>query len=457
MSSAEDNIMPDYKTAKMPGHPILGALPQMRRDPLEFLDTCASAGDIVQFRLAHRRAYGVHHPDLVKQVLLKDYEHFVKQGIYSRLRPVFRKGLITSMGSLWKRQRRTMQPMFSSKNMHTLISTIESEVHGFKERLLKHADSGQPVDLFEQMLQITLDIVTSTMFSTDVSDRHSEVSEHVHFLNHYLAKLLYSLAPPMLWLPTPANLRYHSSMRALDAIIMEMVEKRQKRNDPGTDLLGMLLSSEDPETGEKMSMQQVRDEAVTMFLAGHETTATALTWTFYLMDRHPEVRERVCATADQVLSKGDKGVDAEQLKELDYLNCVFLESLRMRCPVPLIYREAARECDLGGCRIRPGDTVYVSPYVSNKDDRFWDEPASFNPERFTEGKNRQISNFLFFPFGAGPRSCIGSRFAMLEAQLIMGILGQSLNLVAESDAPAKPQALVTMRPRDTVWMRVERR
>jgi len=234
------------------------------------------------------------------------------------------------------------------------------------------------------------------------------------------------------------------------------VEKRQKRNEPGTDLLGMLLASEDPETGEKMSMQQVRDEAVTMFLAGHETTATALTWTFYLMDRHPEVRERVSGLADQVFSKGG-AVEAEQLKELDYLNCVFLESLRMRCPVPLIYREATRECDLGGYRIRPGDTVYVSPYVSNQDERFWEDPESFNPERFTDGKNREISNFLFFPFGAGPRSCIGSRFAMLEAQLIMGILGQSLKLVAESSTPAKPQALVTMRPRDTVWMRVERR
>lgn len=261
----------------------------------------------------------------------------------------------------------------------------------------------------------------------------------------------------MKWLPTKSNRQYHASMKALDTIILDLVESRRRANNPGTDLLGMLLTSKDPETGELMSTEQVRDEAVTMFIAGHETTATALTWTYYLMNKNPEVRDRVNRLADEVVPADGRGFDFEMVQKMGYMENVFMESLRARPAVCVLYREAARDCNLGGYELKKGDTVYVSPYVCNQDERFWDEPHAFKPDRFTEEAGGHKNKFLFFPFGAGPRGCIGSRFAMLEAQLILGILGRSLSLCSDDPDEAVPEPLVTMKPRDPLMMTVKRR
>jgi len=452
-----DTSPPSYKIGQIQGHPLLGSLNELRQDSLGFFDQARAAGDIVEFRLAHRRVFGVHHPDLVKKVLLTDYENFVKRGIYTRLRPVFRKGLITSMGSLWKQQRRTIQPMFSRKNMETMVSTIEQEICKFRDELLEKSDRGEEIDLFEEMLQVTLNIVTSTMFSSDVSEKHAAVSKHVYFLNTYITKLLYSLMPPMKWLPTRDNRQYKASMQALDQIILDLVEKRQRENNPGTDLLGMLLTSKDPETGETMSIEQVRDEAVTMFIAGHETTATALTWTYYLMNKHPEVRDRVHTVADQIVPENGRGLDFEKIQQMKYMEHVFQESLRYKPAVTVLYREVDKDCDLGGVALKSGDAVYVSPYVSNQDPQFWESPNVFNPDRFLDEEGAQKNKFLYFPFGAGPRACIGSRFATLEAQMILGILGRALSLESDDPTEAIPEPLVTMKPRDPVMMRVVKR
>lgn len=446
-----------YKHGELKGHPLTGSLKDLREDSLGFFDRCREAGDIVKFRLAHRTVYGVHHPNLVKKVLLTDYENFVKRGIYTRLRPVFRKGLITSMGGLWKQQRRTIQPMFSRKNMESMVSTIETEICRFRDELLEKSDRNESIDLFEEMLQVTLNIVTSTMFSSDVSDKHAAVSKHVYFLNTYITKLLYSLLPPMPWLPTKDNRQYQASMRALDTIILDLVQKRKRENNPGTDLLGMLLTSKDPETGETMSIEQVRDEAVTMFIAGHETTATALTWTYYLMNKHPDVRDQVHAQADAIVPADGRGLNFEMIQQMKYMENVFQESLRYKPAVTVLYREVANDCELGGMTLKRGDAVYVSPYVSNQDPQFWERPDVFDPDRFLDVEGAQKNKFLYFPFGAGPRACIGSRFATLEAQMILGILGRSLSLESDDPNEAIPEPLVTMKPRDPLMMRVVRR
>jgi len=448
------NSSKEYTHGHIEGHPLWGSLQDLRNDSLGFFDRAAASGDIVSFRLAHRRVFGVHHPDLVKQVLLTDYENYVKKGIYTRLRPVFRKGLITSMGSLWKQQRRTIQPMFSRKNMETLVAIIEEQVCRFRDDLLKKSERKEPIDLFEEMLQVTLNIVTATMFSSDVSEKHAEVSKHVYFLNTYITKLLYSLSPPMKWLPTKMNRQYRASMQALDAIILDLVEKRRRENKPGTDLLGMLLTSTDPETGEHMSVEQVRDEAVTMFIAGHETTATALTWTFYLMNKHPEVNAKVQAEADRVVPEDGRGMNFEQIQQLGYLEQVFNESLRFKPAVTVLYREVVQDRELGGMSLRKGDAVYVSPYISNRNPAFWKDPDQFDPDRFADKTDAHTNKFLYFPFGAGPRACIGSRFATLEAQMILGILGRALTLQSDDPTEAVPEPLVTMKPRDPLMMDV---
>ena len=446
-----------YRKGTISGHPVLGCLKDIREDTLGFYDRCSCEGDIVKFRLAHRRVYAVHHPDLVKEVLLTNYENFVKRGIYGRMKPVFRNGLVTSMGSLWKKQRRTMQPMFSRRNMEAMVSTLDGEVRNFREELLKKSDEGVSIDLFKEMLHIALRLVTATMFSEDVSDRHEEIAKHIHYLNIYVTKSLYSLTPPILWLPTKANRRFRHSMKVLDSIVLELVEKRREAGDLGDDLLGMLLTSKDPDTGEVMSTEQVRDEAISIFIAGHETTATALTWTYDFVNKNPDVLVRMQREVDEVLPKGDGALTYETIKKLDYLERVFMESMRLRPPIYMIYRWVENDCQLGGYNLKRGDTVYVSPYVSNRDQQHWQDPELFAPDRFLADEGGHKNKFVFYPFGAGPRSCIGSHFALLEARMVLSILGESLVLKSKTNDDVIPDPLVTMQPRDPVIVDIIRR
>ena len=448
----QKNTNPNYSFGRVENKSILGSYRKMMKDSLGFLDECAGLGDIVSFRIANRRIYGLHHPDLVKEVLLTKHQDFVKKGVYKRLRPVFRKGLVTATGELWKKQRRIIQPVFTRKNVESFVSAIDEEVITFRDEMRSKAAKGERVEIFHEMLHLSLRIMTSTMFGGDVSDRKGEISEQIHFLNNFMKESAYGILPPMTWLPTRRNRRYKKAMATLDAITMELVEKREKSGNYGSDFLGMLLSSKDPESGKRMSLQQIRDEAVVFFIAGHETTAAGLAWMFYLLDQNPDVLDEVSRIVDDVLPTEDSEISTENLQQFKYLERVFLESMRMYPPNYITYQEADRDATIGGHSIKKGDSVYVSPYLSNKDTRFWSCPETFKPDRFLEeeGDNK----FVFFPFGVGPRNCIGSHFALTEAKIILARLAKTLQFRNVDVAKPTPDPLVTLPAKERVMMDV---
>jgi len=452
-----DKESPSLKVGSLDGHFLLGSLNDLRGDSLGFFDECSRHGDIVSFRIAYRRMYGLHHPDLVKEVLLTKHESFVKKGIYSRVRPVFRNGLVTSMGELWKRQRRSIQPVFTQRNMENMFATTAREIYRYRSELLEKADRGETVDVFKEMLFLTLGIMSATMFGDDVSEERELISEHIYFLNTFMKDSLYGLLPPLTFIPTRRNRRYREAMRTLDGITQRIVKKRREADDFGNDFLGMLLSSRDPKTGEGMSDRQVRDEALAFFIAGHETTAAGLSWTYYLLNEHRDARAELERCADAAdLPDDSSELSFEQVKSNGFFERVFLESMRMYPPIYVTYREAAEDVDLGGVRVRKGESVYVCPYVLNRDARFWKDPQVFDPDRFLNSEAAK-NRFLFLPFGVGPRNCIGSHFAMMEAQMVLAILGSSLRFETDEALRPVPEPLITLKPRDPLRMRVVRR
>lgn len=445
-----------FTKGEIKGDWLLGALPQMTKDSLKFLDDCAQSGDIVTYRFVNQKLHGLHHPDLIKEVLLNQYEVFVKEGIYSRLNPVFRNGLLTAKGEFWKKQRRTIQPAFTRKNLQSMIQTMQSVVLNFHDDMMEFAEGGKPIDMFSQMLRLALDMINRTMFSNDVSQRHLEIAEHIYALNVFMKKRNFSVLPLPVWMPTKDNRSFKKALNALDEIVMEIVEKRLSSGEFGDDLLGMLLSSKDPETGERMSISQVRAEAVTIFITGHETTATAMTWAYYLLSKSPGSLKEVHASIDDVFSQLEISDMTGMLDELKFLDDILMESIRMRPPIYVTYRRASKDTEICGYKIKKGESVHLSPYIMNKDQRCWTAPETFNPSRFQNGEGS--NKFAFFPFGAGPRSCIGSHFTILEARMILAILGRSFQFeLVSPDEEMEPEPLVTLKPRDPVMMWVKKR
>lgn len=450
MESAETT----YRKGHIHGHPVWGSFKDITRDTLGFLDLAKTEGDIVSFRLAHRRVFGLHHPDLVKDVLLSRSDIFQKTGIYNRIRPVFRNGILTSRGEFWKKQRRIIQPSFTQKHLKTMMSTMESELFQARDEILEAGRDGGEVDVFQEMLKISMRIIVATMFSDDMKDGHDKVSEAIYFLNGYMARQIYAVAPLPAWVPTRDNRAYRKAMGYLDDLVMRMIERRQAADDLGTDLLGMLLSSKDPETDERMSISQVLDEAVTIFIAGHETTATMLAWAYYLMNRNPEVREKMLAEIDRAISDAVGPVSEESIRSLDYLENIFKETNRIYPPVAVFYRNVEEDCELGGCELKRGDSVYVAPYVTHHNPEYWNAPEKFEPERFERDEIGHKNPYIFFPFGGGPRICIGRHFALLEARYALAIMGKALTFECDPSYYAEPEALVTLKPRDPLMMRV---
>lgn len=445
-----------YTRGKIEGHPLWGALPLMTGDSIDFLEQCAEQGDIVSYRFFNQKYHGLQHPDFVKQVLLSQYEVFVKEGLYSRLDPVFRGGLLTAKGAFWKKQRRTIQPAFARKNLKNMVSTMHEVVGDFQGEMHQLAERGEAFDLFPKMLKLALSIINKTMFSNDVTSRHEEVAEHIYSLNRFLKKRNFSVFPTPVWIPTKSNRSFRRALLALDEIVMEIVDKRMKTGELGDDLLGMLLSSTDPETGERMSMAQVRAEAVTIFITGHETTATALTWAYYMLCKHPDVYDQVQDSIDLALATQDIQSMEGMLDELKFLDDVFLEAIRLRPPIYVTYRQASRDTEVCGYKIKKGESVHLSPYIMNRDPRYWSEPDVFKPSRFQDGEGSD--KFVFFPFGAGPRSCIGSHFSMLEARIILATLGRTLRFELEDPSRAlNVEPLVTLKPREPVMVFARKR
>jgi cytochrome P450 len=423
-----------------PGHWFAGNLPAFRRDRLDFLTASARTyGDMTALRFAHRRIYLVSHPNLIEEVLVTQSRHFIKH-FALRLNPlVLGKGLLTSEGDFWLRQRRLIQPVFARSRIAGYAPVMVAAAR----HVTASWRSGERRDIMVEMMRLTLEIAAKTLFDAEVGGEAQAIVAALQVMqDNFLARFSATIPPPI-WLPTPGNLRLRRAVRQLDAIVFGFIHQRRQQGTGHGDLLSLLLSARD-EAGGGMTDRQVRDEAMTLFLAGHETTALALSWAWYLLAQNPDAEERLAAEARAVL--GERDPTADDFPRLRYAEMVALEAMRLYPPAYLIGREAIRDCVIGGYRVRRGTTLLMSQWVVQRDPRFFTEPERFRPERWGEESIKALPHFAYFPFGGGPRLCIGNTFAMMEMTLVLAAIAQRFHFRLQPGARVEAVPTFTLRP-----------
>lgn len=443
---------------RLPGGLLLGSGPEAIRDPLGFYPRAQrELGDVVRFRGAPGlRWFLVSHPDHVEHVLRGNQRSYRKPGRFAGpVRAVIGRGLLANEGESWLRQRRLMQPAFHRARLGAFVRQMADAAEASAARWDGHARDGTPVDVGAEMLRTTLRVVGTTLFSTDIAEGAERTRAAVEgVLAHLNRRLNLPVTLPE-WVPTPRNRRFGRALAVLDELVYGMIRERGGRGGAGGDLLGMLLEARDADTGERMSERQVRDEALTLVLAGHETTAAALGWSWHLLMHHPEALLRLQAEADEVL--GGRAPEADDLPRLRWTRAVFDEALRLYPPAWALPREAVADDVVGGFRIPGGSLLVVCAWVTHRRADLWAEPERFRPERFLDGGGTGVVPFSYYPFGAGARQCIGTHFALMEAQVVLATLAQRFRLAPASEREVPPDATFTLRPGAPVLARVERR
>jgi len=422
------------------GHLLIGNLPEFGKDVLGFFTDCAERyGDVVSIRIGSWPALFLNHPDHFEYVLLENNKNFIKHTFFWRhVTEIFGSGLITNEGAPWLRQRRLMQPAFHRERVAAYGKTMVE----YTDRMLDSWDEG-PRDVHRDLMHLTMEIATKTLFGADLSDEAAE--EVGAAFNDAVVEIANRFRRPVKipeWLPIPSNRRYARAVARLDQLVYDMM----KVNRGGDDLLSMLMEARD-EDGSAMDAKQIRDEAVTIFLAGHETTAIALSWTFHLLAQHPEVEERL---AREVRA-------TEDLTHLPFLANVVNESMRLYPPAYAFGREAVADCEIAGYPVPAKTTIFMSPWVSHRDKRWFADPLEFRPERWENDLAKKLPRFAYLPFGGGPRICIGNSFALMEAALILGTILRRYRLTQPRGQKVEPFASITLRPRDGMPMTATRR
>jgi cytochrome P450 len=427
--------------------PFLGSGLASYRDPLGFLlQLQRRYGDVARFHLPPRlHVYLLSHPDAIEEALLSEHEHLFKDALTRELSLLLGRGLLTSEGAFWRRQRRLAQPAFHHKRVQAYGDVMVRA----SEALLTRLPDGQRRDLHADFMRLTLEIVAETLFGTDIGDAAGEIADGIAVFTARFTGL-----GPMIpdSLPIPRNARIKRAHRRMDEIVYGFIKKRRSEPDRG-DLLSMLLHATTEEGG-SMSDEQLRDEAMTLLLAGHETTALVLSYTCDLLGRHPEVEARLFAELCDVL--GDRPATAADLPRLSYTDAVVRESMRLYPPAWVIGREAISPCRIAGYDIEPGTQLWMSQWVVHRDPRYFPEPERFTPERWLAPNMKELPRYAYFPFGGGPRVCIGNAFAMMEAVLVLATLMRRIRFVPDP-RPLRPMPAVTLRPRHGVHGVVHRR
>ena len=421
----------------------------LNESPIEMFSELARYGDIVGIRVVNLRNIFVNHPDLIEEVLIGHPRRYVKGRVLRANRHVFGEGLLTSEGDFWLRQRRLVQPAFHRAQLASYAETMVE----YAQRMLEGWRGGEERDVHQEMLRLTLEIVVKTLFDADVTRDAQDVGKSLELLLELGANFRRTLFIPH-WMPTPTNLRIKREIAFIESILYRIIgERRASGRDTG-DLLSMLLHVQD-EDGSRMTDKQLRDETITLFLAGHETTASSLSWTWWLLARNPAVEAKLHAELDEVL--GGRPPSLEDLAGLPYTGNVITESLRLYPPAWGLARVAVENHELAGYPVKKGMGVAMAQWVVHRDTRWFAAPEEFRPERWEGDFIKRIPRFAYFPFGGGPRQCIGNSFALMETTLILATVAQKYRLRLVPDHPVVPLASITLRPRYGVRVMLELR
>ncbi len=424
-----------------------------RRGPLQFFhDLADHYGDVSYFKFGPQEAFFINHPDLIKKVLVTNNDHFVKGVVLQRAKRLLGEGLLTSEGDHHRRQRRLSQPAFHRQRIGNYAATMID----YGLRATETWRDGETRDVSDEMMRLTLAIVGKTLFDADVESDAGEVGEAMAVLMELFNTLRLPFFDILKRLPLPQLRRFDTAKAKLDAIIYRLIEDRRRSGKDHGDLLSMLMLAHDVEgDGGRMSDAQVRDEAITIFLAGHETTANALTWTWYLLSQHPDVENALHKELDEVL--GSRLPSFNDVPQLKYTEMVLAESMRLYPPVWSLGRLVDETIELGGYTVPRKALVIMSQHVMHHDPRYFADPLRFDPERWQPAEREARPQFSYFPFGGGPRRCIGEGFAWLEGILLIATIAQKWRFKLAPNHRVALKPLITLRPRYGMKMILNRR
>lgn len=429
------------------GNWLLGNLRAVQHDTIGFLHhSAAQYGPDIQFyQIAFWNVYRLSHPDYNRYILQDNQRNYGKSTLdYDVLRRLSGNGLISNQGESWLRQRRLLQPLFHRRRIAALGEVMVQATTDLLPRWHMLAQNQTVFDVNEAMTALTLDIVARALFSLDVRQNGRLFSEAFHQVNEYFGSLdpVFAVAP---WLPMPRIRRFYRNLAVMNQFIYDIIAQRRQQPQTGdqVDLLTLLLDARDEETGAGMDDQQIRDELITLLIAGHETTANLLAWTWYLLAQHPAAREHLEMELEEVLN--GRLPTVADIPHLPFTEQLLKEALRLYPPAWFISRNAIEEDEIGGYPIPAGSLVSVSTYLTHRHPEFWPQPDQFDPDRFTPAAEASRPRYAYLPFGGGPRLCIGNSFAMAEATLILATLAQRFRLTLATSQPITPDPLITLR------------
>jgi len=433
------------------GSLLKGSIRSFGSTLLDFLrDTAKEYGPLASFRVGPKRIFLASDPDLIDQVLVRDAKHYIKHFGARGFKPVLGNGLVTSEGAYWQRQRKLVQPVF----MKARVRSYAPVMADLTEKMLEAWNPGDLIKVDFAFGDLTSRIALKTLFDLDDAGDRERFYETLKFAFDIMTARLSRLIKIPLWVPTPENVRFNRARAELDQTIQGFIEAGHARGKNGEDLLSRLIFAEH-EDGSRMTDRELRDEAMTLYLASHETTALTLGWTWYLLSQHPAVEDKLVAEWRRVL--GGRTPTAEDVANLPYTAYVISESMRLYPPVYVIGREATKDLELGGYRVKRGYTVLMSQWVNHHDPTFFPDPDVFIPERWENGLAKRLPKFAYYPFGGGQRICIGNSFALMEAAIILAAVGQRYRFTVDDsyEVTFKPQ--ITLMPLGGIPATLQRR
>jgi len=435
--------MPVSTNSRPPGpkpHFLYGNFPLAHANPLAtFTRWTREFGDILYYRAGWIPVYFLNHPNYVEEVLVNQYQSFMKDRVVRNARWLFGDGLLTSEGDSWLRQRRIIQPAFHRERIASYANTMVT----YADAMLSTWKDGESRNVHDDMMHLTLQVVAKLLFSLDVDQEKEKIATALNILIGRGERGRMILPPFLRYLPTPGMARVRWAARQLDEISYQIIRERRIHPNGNMDMLAMLMQAKD-EDGNGMSDQQLRDEAITFLLAGHETTALTLSWTWYLLSQNPEIEKRLHQEIDQVLAGSLP--ENRDLAQLTYTERVIKESMRIYPPSWAVARTLMKDIEVGGYHVPSGANVVMSQWVMHRDERFFRDPEKFDPDRWSPERAREVPKYSYFPFGAGPHGCVGQTFAMMEAILLLATIAQKFRVCIPSDHQVLPMPIVTLRP-----------